>query len=94
MNSKTQRRIAALEDRYGEAQAPLLILVRLVCAGRRDEDPVGILAAPPHLPAMDRGPDESWDDLLARIHGMLAMLAPSTVVVAICRSSEHHPTHC
>ena len=85
MNSKTKRRIDALEDRYGDAQAPLLILVRLVRAGRRDEDPVGILAAPPYLPAMDCGPGESWEDFVARIHGMLAALSPGTVVVVIGR---------
>ena len=85
MTSRTKRRIDALEDRYGEARAPLLILVRLVRTGRRDEDPVGKHASPPHLPAMDRGPGESWEGLLVRIHDMLAMLAPSTLVVAICR---------
>ena len=85
MTSKTKRRIDALEDRFGDAQAPLLILVRLVRAGRRDEDPVGILAAPPYLPAMDCGQGESWEDFRARIHGMLAMLKPGSVVVALCR---------
>lgn len=85
MNSKTKRRIDALEDRYGDALAPLLVLVRLVRAGRRDEDPVGILAAPPYLPAMDCGQGESWEDFVARIHGMLATLTPGTVVAAICR---------
>lgn len=85
MTSRTKRRIVALEDRYGDAQAPLLILVRLVTAGRRDEDPVGILAAPPHLPAVDCMPGESWKECRARIHGMLESMAPSTVVVAFCR---------
>lgn len=72
-------RITTLE-RASPQREPLLILRRIVSPGSLDACPTGTLPAPPHLPAVDRLPDESWEDFGARLAGMVAHLAPGTVV--------------
>ena len=72
-------RITALEARHVGIE-PLLILRRIVSPGSLDACPMGTLPAPPHLPAVDRLPGESWDDFGARLAGMVAHLPAGTVV--------------
>lgn len=72
-------RITALE-RASPQREPLLILRRIVSPGSLDLYPSGTLPAPPHLPAVDRLRGESWEDFGARLGGMVAHLAPGTVV--------------
>lgn len=78
-------RITALEASHGNMREPLLILRRIVSPGFLDLYPSGTLPAPPHLPAVDRLPGESWEDFSARLGGMIAHLPPGTVVQVTSR---------
>ena len=73
-------RITALEARHGNMTEPFLIILRAVAPGCLDLHPSGTRPAPPHLPAVDRLPGESWDDFGARLAGMVAHLPAGTVV--------------
>ncbi len=73
-------RIGALEARHRGMREPLLILRRFVTPGCLDMYPSGTLPAPPHLPAVDRLPGESWEGFSARLGRMIAHLPAGTVV--------------
>ena len=79
-------RITTLE-RASPQREPLLILRRFVTPGCLDTYPSGTLPAPPHLPAVDRLPGESWEGFTARLGGMIAHLPPGTVVQALSRDA-------
>ena len=82
-------RIGALEARHRGMREPLLILRRIVSPGSLDLYPSGTLPAPPHLPAVDRLPGESWEDFGERLGGMVAHLPAGTVVtVATCDDAK------
>ena len=78
-------RIGALEARHRGMREPLLILRRIVSPGFLDACPMGTLPAPPHLPAVDCLPGESWEGFTARLGGMIAHLPPGTVVQVTSR---------
>ena len=80
-------RIGALEARHRGMREPLLILRRFVTPGCLDMYPSGTLPAPPHLPAVDRLPGESWEGFTARLGGMIAHLPPGTVVQVTSRDA-------
>lgn len=79
-------RITTLE-RASPQREPLLILRRFVTPGCLDTYPSGTLPAPPHLPAVDRLPGESWEGFTARLGGMIAHLPPGTVVQVTSRDA-------
>lgn len=72
-------RLTALE-RASPQREPLLILRLIVSPGYLDACPMGTLPAPPHLPAVDCLPGESWDAFGERLGAMIAQLPPGTVV--------------
>ena len=78
-------RIGALEARHRGMREPLLILRRFVTPGCLDMYPSGTLPAPPHLPAVDCLPGESWEDFRERLGGMVAHLPAGTVVQVMSR---------
>ena len=80
-------RITALEARHGNMREPLLILRRIVSPGYLDACPTGTLPAPPHLPAVDCLPGETWEAFTARLGRMIAHLPPGTVVQALSRDA-------
>lgn len=79
-------RITALEAWRGAMREPLLIVRRVVSPGYLDLYPSGTLPAPPHLPAVDCLPGESWEDFGARLGGMIAHLPAGTVVRVTSRN--------
>ncbi|MBP6252009.1 MAG: hypothetical protein KA387_04600 [Rubrivivax sp.] len=81
-------RITALEASHGNMREPLLILRRIVSPGSLDACPMGTLPAPPHLPAVDCLPGESWEDFGERLAGMVAHLPPGTVVQVTSRDAD------
>lgn len=80
-------RITALEGRHGNMREPLLILRRAVTPGYLDLYPSGTLPAPPHLPAVDCLPGETWEAFTARLGRMIAHLPPGTVVQVASRDA-------
>lgn len=92
MTPTIARRLEALEARHGESVEPLLILRVFVRPGHLDEHPAGTLAAPPHLPAVDRLPGESREEFVGRLSGMIAHLPSGTVVRATSRHAPGEPT--
>ena len=60
-------RITALEASHENMREPLLILRRIVSPGSLDAYPMDTLPAPPHLPAVDCLPGESWEDFGERL---------------------------
>ena len=84
---RLEPRIVALEARYGGMREPLLILRRIVGPGSLEACPIGTRPAPPHLPAVDMRPGESWDAFTDRLEGMIAHLPPRTVVRVVSRDA-------
>ncbi|MFZ2652781.1 MAG: hypothetical protein WA210_21995 [Burkholderiaceae bacterium] len=88
MAAQIERRLMALEARDGENEQAVLLIVRfIVTPGHLDAEPLGIEAAPPHLPAVDRLPGEGWNDFCERLSGMIAHQPAGTVVRVISRPS-------
>lgn len=87
MAAQIERRLLALEAREGGEHEPLLMLIRLVTPGHLDLYPLGTLAAPPWLPAVNRLEGESWDDFGDRLRGMIAHHPPGTVVQVVSRNA-------
>ena len=78
-------RITALEARHGNMTEPFLIILRAVAPGCLDLHPSGTRPAPPHLPAVDRLPGESWEDFGERLGGRVAHRPAGTVVTVATR---------
>ena len=78
-------RITALEARHGNMTEPFLIILRAVAPGCLDLHPSGTRPAPPHLPAVDRLPGESWEDFGERLGGMVAPLPAGTELTVTTR---------
>ena len=88
MATMIERRLAALEARLGADEQRFLIVVRfIVSPGHLDAEPLGIEAALPYLPAVDRAPGESWDAFTARLRGMLGPVPAGTVVRVVTRDA-------
>lgn len=85
-----ERRLDALERKSPQVE-PLLIVRRLVTPGFLDVYPPGIASAPPHLPAVDRLPGESWDAFTDRLAGMIAHLPAGSVVQVVSRDATDCP---
>ena len=90
MAATTERRLAALEAQQGNDEQRFLIVVRFaVSPGHLDAEPVGIEAAPPYLPAVDRALGESWDAFTARLCRMLSLVPAGHVVRVVTRANPN-----
>lgn len=90
MTTTMQRRVEALEFAGKGKERPVLLIVRFLVATDREADPVGIRAAPPHLPEpVDRRPGESWAAFTDRLEGMLSHLSGGSVVRVFSREASN-----
>jgi len=85
MNSTIQKRIELLEQRSPGAGGIRLIVHRIVSPEDPEREPDGILAAPPHLPARDREPGETWDAFIERVRALVDHLPVGEVVRVISK---------
>lgn len=89
MSATIQRRIEALEVKGNGNERPVLLIVRRLVSPEGGSDPVGINAAPPHLPEPLAGlPGEGWEAFIERLEGMVSHLPGGSVVRVFSRGAS------